>query len=420
MSIYKRIHQLLKYGLDHDLLYQEDEIYVRNRIMAVLGLDEWKGTEQADDEIPPIHEILNPILDWAYEKGIIHENTITERDILEAEIMDVLMPRPSELIHEFFRLYKQSPKRATDRFYSISKSSNYIHMDRIAKNKEWKVDTAYGTIDITINLSKPEKDPKEIAKAKGMPKSNYPVCVLCKENEGYRGRLNHPARSQHRVIPVKLAGEDWFLQYSPYVYYPEHCIVFKKDHEPMNIHEKTFERLLDFVDQFPHYFIGSNADLPIVGGSILGHDHFQGGKYTFAMEEADIEQEFRISDFTDLEAGVLKWPMSVIRLRGTKDDVFHGAVHIWKSWKTYGDLEADILAFSGDVPHNTITPIARKKGDRYEMDLVLRNNRTSCEYPDGIFHPHESVHHIKKENIGLIEVMGLAVLPDAYPVSWRT
>ena len=326
--------------------------------------------------------------------------------------MACLIGRPSEIIREFKRLYDESPSKATDYYYNLSINSNYIRWDRVQKDLKWKSHTKYGDIDITINLSKPEKDPKAIAMAKNLKSSAYPSCLLCKENEGYAGRVNHPARGNHRIIPVELNKEKWFIQYSPYVYYNEHCIVLNGEHVPMKICKETFKRLLDFTGKFPHYIIGSNADLPIVGGSILSHDHFQGGKYEFAMAKAKVEEEFHVKGFEGVTLGRVKWPMSVVRISGPdKETLINLADYILKCWKKYSDESVNIEAFTGDVPHNTITPIARRRGDDYEIDLVLRNNRTSQEHPDGIFHPHQELHHIKKENIGLIEVMGLAVLP---------
>ncbi|MBM7690864.1 UDPglucose--hexose-1-phosphate uridylyltransferase [Peribacillus deserti] len=408
MTIYQSIQSLLNYGVQQGLLEKEDLIYSRNRIMEVLGLDEWEdcGGEESSLEV-----ILKTILDWSAEQGILASNTVTERDILDTEIMNCLMPRPSEVVRTFKENYTKNPEAATDAYYHLSLASNYIRKDRIAKNKQWKSQTPYGEIDITINLSKPEKDPKEILLLKSAPQGNYPACALCRENEGYRGNLWNAARATHRIIPLTLNNEGWFLQYSPYVYYNEHSIVFRQEHLPMKISGDTFTRLLEFTEQFPHYFIGSNADLPIVGGSILTHDHFQGGRYEFAIERAETEESISLDRFPSVTLGIVNWPMSVIRVRGEKNEVQAASEFIWKSWQTYSDREADVYAFSGDTPHNTVTPIARRRGDLYEMDVVLRNNQTSEEHPDGIFHPHAELHHIKKENIGLIEVMGLAVLP---------
>lgn len=407
-AIFQDIQNLLDYGLQEKLIEAEDVIYARNRLLSVLHLYEWQEYETTRP-LPKLTEILNSILDWAFENQVLASNTTTERDILDTEIMNCLMPRPSEVIKNFYS--KKNTEEATDYFYQLSTASNYIRTDRIAKNKVWKAETPYGEIDITINLSKPEKDPKEIAMLKNAPSQSYPTCLLCKENEGYKGSLRNPARATHRIIPLNLNGEDWFFQYSPYVYYQEHSIIFKKEHVPMKISRQTFERLLAFTEQFPHYFIGSNADLPIVGGSILTHDHFQGGRYEFSIERAGVTESFNLEGYPSVTLGVVNWPMSVIRLQGNKEEVAAATEFIWKTWKEYSDPEADISAFSGETPHNTVTPIARRRGELFEMDVVLRNNRTTAEFPDGIFHPHQELHHIKKENIGLIEVMGLAVLP---------
>ena len=410
LTIYRELENLLSYGITEKLMEAEDKIYVRNRILAVLNLNEWKEAGPSA-KIPPLATILTNILDWAAENGRLHSNTVTERDILDTEIMNCLLPRPSEVVREFNNRYSEKPKKATDYFYHFSKASNYIREDRIAKNRQWKSLTPYGEMDITINLSKPEKDPKEIALLKNIPASHYPTCLLCKENEGYKGTLRHPARGSHRIIPVRLNGEGWYLQYSPYVYYNEHSIVFREDHLPMKISKQTFDRLLDFTELFPHYFLGSNADLPIVGGSILSHDHFQGGRYMFALEKAQEEKMVVLSDYPSVTIGMVKWPMSVIRVRGSKKEVAEVTDHIYREWQTYSDPSVNVISETAGVPHNTVTPIARRRGDLFEMDVVLRNNRTSEEHPDGIFHPHQELHHIKKENIGLIEVMGLAVLP---------
>ncbi len=411
-TIYEALEQLVQYGIANELLHPEDVIYTRNRLLATLQLQEWQPVEaEVPTHLSSPSSILNRIIDWAYEHGRLTTNTTTERDIWDAKLMNCLMPRPSEVIRTFYERYNEEPKRATDWFYSLSRASNYIQTDRIAKNQQWKAKTEYGDIDITINLSKPEKDPKEIAKLKDAPPSAYPKCVLCAENEGYEGTWHHPARSNHRIIPLSLLDERWYFQYSPYVYYNEHCIVFRNEHVPMKMERKTFMRLLDFIEKFPHYFIGSNADLPIVGGSILAHDHFQGGNYTFAMEKAEIEEYVSFDVFPSLTAGIVRWPMSVIRLRGPKEEVLEAADLIYRTWQTYSDPSVGIYANTGDTPHNTVTPIARQRVGLFEMDIVLRNNRTSDEHPYGIFHPHEELHHIKKENIGLIEVMGLAVLP---------
>ena len=364
------------------------------------------------DELPPIRAILNPLCDYAYEHGVIDGNSATWYDLLDTELIGIVTPRPSEVIARFRELYRRSPREATDWYYAFSGDTDYIRRDRIAKDVQWPADTAYGTLDITINLSKPEKDPKAIAAAGKAKSTGYPRCLLCAENEGYAGHLNHPARQNHRIIPITLGGADYFLQYSPYVYYSEHCIVLNRKHIPMHIDEGTFGNLLDFVTQFPHYFIGSNADLPIVGGSVLSHDHYQGGRFEFAMERAEIETPFVVPGYEDVTAGIVRWPLSVLRLRCAEPGrLVTLAGHVLAAWRAYDDPAADILHESGGERHNTITPIARRRGDDYELDLVLRNNRTTDEYPLGIFHPHAEKHHIKKENIGLIEVMGLAVLP---------
>ena len=359
-----------------------------------------------------LEDILNEMLDYAAEDGLMPEDTITYRDLFDTKIMGMLVPRPSEVIKKFQALYQISPKEATDYFYKLSRDTNYIRRYRIKKDQKWTADTEFGTLDITINLSKPEKDPKAIAAAKLAKQSGYPKCLLCKENEGYAGRVNHPARQNHRIIPVTINHSDWFFQYSPYVYYNEHCIVFNAEHTPMKIEKATFGKLLDFVEQFPHYFVGSNADLPIVGGSILSHDHFQGGHYEFAMAKAPVEKELVFKEFEDVKAGIVKWPMSVIRISAPqKERLIELADKILLAWRGYTDEDAFIFAETEGEPHNTITPIARKRGNDYELDLVLRNNITTEEHPLGVYHPHAKLHHIKKENIGLIEVMGLAVLP---------
>ena len=410
INIYLEIEKLLAFAESVKLIEKEDIVYSRNKLLAVFGLDDCEEvTETFEIEKP--YDILNRMCDWAAEKGII-ENTFDERDLFDTKVMGELTPRPSEVIRKFKEDYEVSPETATDNYYAFSQNTNYIRVDRIAKNLHWLADTEYGNIEITVNLSKPEKDPRDIAKAKLAPQSSYPKCLLCKENEGYQGRMNHPARQNHRIIPVTLTNEPWFLQYSPYVYYNEHCILFSGEHRPMKISRGSFERVLEFVDIFPHYFVGSNADLPIVGGSILSHDHFQGGHHDFPMAVAEAEETFTIKGFEDVTVEKVKWPMSVIRLRGeSKEKLVDLSDKILTAWRGYSDEKCEISAFTGDTPHNTITPIARKKNGAYEIDLVLRNNRTSEEYPLGIFHPHQELHHIKKENIGLIEVMGLAVLP---------
>ena len=355
---------------------------------------------------------MKDLLDWAVENGRIEDDT-TSRDLFDTELMGRLTPRPSQVIRAFRTRYEESPEAATDWYYQFSQDTDYILRYRIAKDVKWVAPTPYGDLDITINLSKPEKDPRAIAAAKTAPQGGYPKCQLCRENEGYAGRMNHPARQNHRIIPITIDGKDWFFQYSPYVYYNEHCIVFNGQHVPMKIDRSAFRKLLDFVKQFPHYFVGSNADLPIVGGSILSHDHFQGGRYTFAMEKAPVEKEVSFPGFEDVECGIVKWPMSVIRLRSADDDrLVDLAEKILTTWRGYTDEAAFIFAETDGEPHNTITPIARMRDGKFELDLVLRDNITTEEYPLGVYHPHQELHHIKKENIGLIEVMGLAVQPS--------
>jgi UDPglucose--hexose-1-phosphate uridylyltransferase len=412
VNIFKEIKRLINYGINKGLIYKEDEIYVRNKILEILKLDEYEDAEVEKEDLENPQKILDNILDYAYEKGVLEHNTVTYRDLLDTKIMDCFISRPSEIIRRFYEDYKKSPKLATENYYNMSRASNYIRTERTNKNLRWKTKTNFGELDITINLSKPEKDPKAIAAAKSLKSSSYPKCLLCKENEGYAGRINHPARHNHRVIPVELGNEEWFLQFSPYVYYNEHAIIFKGSHDPMKITKTTFERLLEFIEKFPHYFIGSNADLPIVGGSILSHDHFQGGNYRFPMEKAPILKKISIKGFEDVEVGIVKWPLSVIRIRSEKRNrLAELGEKILDAWRGYSDESVEILSHTNGEPHNTITPIARYKNNKFELDLVLRNNRTSDEHPMGIFHPHSDVHNIKKENIGLIEVMGLAVLP---------
>lgn len=408
------IERLLKFALKKNMISKWDVIPTRNALIDLLKLESpFEGEVEEVSEETPV-KILNNILDYAVEAGLIEENTTTYRDLFDARIMGLLMPRESEIVKEFYNKYEnESKEKATSWFYDLNKSSNYIMTQRIAKNLWWPVQTEYGDLEITINLSKPEKDPKEIAKAKLMKQLTYPKCLLCKENVGYAGRINHPARQNHRIIPMTLGNKDWFLQYSPYVYYNEHCIVFNGQHVPMKIDKAAFRKLFDFVKLFPHYFLGSNADLPIVGGSILGHDHFQGGNYTFAMAKADIIKEFSVDGFDDVKCGIVKWPLSVIRLQSKDSDrIIELADHILKAWRGYTDEDAFIYAETDGTPHNTITPIARFKDGMFELDLALRNNITTEEHPLGVYHPHEELHHIKKENIGLIEVMGLAVLPS--------
>ena len=405
------IAKLVQYGMEQGLLQEEDRIYAINRILEVLKLDDYQEQEQVPEH-PDLEETLNELLDYAAEKGLMEHNSVVYRDLFDTKLMDCLMPRPSEVTAKFRELYQKSPVEATDYFYKLSQDSNYIRRYRIKKDMRWSVPSPYGDIDISINLSKPEKDPKAIAAAKLAKQSGYPKCLLCKENVGYAGRVNHPARQNHRIIPLKINGTDWGFQYSPYVYYNEHCIVFNFEHIPMKIERATFVKLFDFIKLFPHYFIGSNADLPIVGGSILSHDHYQGGHYTFAMAKAPIEQHFMIPGYEDVEAGIVKWPLSVIRIRsGNEKRLIDLAEHVLECWRGYTDEAAFVFAETDGEPHNTITPIARKVGDTFELDLALRNNITTEEYPLGVYHPHAEYHHIKKENIGLIEVMGLAILP---------
>lgn len=410
ININHEINRLINFALKKNLINNDDIIYSTNMILGVLNLNEFEVCE-VDETLETPTPILENILDYACENNLI-ENTVTERDLFDTLIMNCVMPRPSEVINNFNNLYNISPTKATEYYYDLSISSNYIRKDRIDKNIIWKAPTEYGDLDITINLSKPEKDPRDIAKAKLIKSSSYPKCLLCKENEGFYGHINHPARQTHRIIPLDFDKQKYFLQYSPYTYYNEHCIILNSEHIPMKINKDTFRNLLIFTDILPHYFAGSNADLPIVGGSILSHDHYQGGHYTFAMEKAIIEKNYSVKNYEDVEIGRVKWPMSVVRLSSNdKDKLLDLADHILTSWRSYSDESVNILSHTADEPHNTITPIARKRNNKYELDLVLRNNRTSTEHPLGIFHPHSEVHHIKKENIGLIEVMGLAVLP---------
>ena len=406
----KSIRKLVCYGLEKELFTERDRIFVTNRLLEILHIDSFDCEENF--EKVNLEETLKELLDFAVEQKLI-EDDITSRDLFDTKLMSALMPRPSEVTEKFYKLYNEkSPKDATDYFYKLSCDSDYIRRYRIEKDVKWVSPTEYGDLDITINLSKPEKDPKAIAAAKTAKQGGYPKCMLCRECEGYAGRINFPARQNHRVIPVTINDSEWCLQYSPYVYYNEHCIVFNSEHSPMSINHQTFKKLLDFVELFPHYFVGSNADLPIVGGSILTHDHFQGGNYTFAMAKAPIETPVTFKDFPEVEAGIVKWPMSVIRLSHENTDVLISlACKILDAWRGYTDEDAFIFAETEGEPHNTITPIARKKGDKFELDLVLRNNITTKEHPLGVYHPHAELHHIKKENIGLIEVMGLAVLP---------
>ena len=404
------LNRLIEFALFHKLITPEDRTWAANSLIGILGIHTFEPERITETFGTSPDSILAKILDWAAENNLI-ENTETERDLLDTELMGALTPRPSDVIAEFEALRAESPVKATDYFYNLGVSSNYIRSERTAKNICWKTLTDYGELDITINMSKPEKDPRDIAKARAIKSTGYPKCLLCRENEGFYGHHGHPARQNIRLVPVELNGRSWFFQYSPYSYYNEHCIVLDENHVPMLISRETFENLFAFTEKFPHYFVGSNADLPIVGGSILSHDHYQGGRYVYAMELAPIEREYRTSD-PEITAGRVKWPMSAIRLRsGNPGKLVDMADKILSAWREWTDESQGILAYSDGEPHNTITPIARRRGNDYELDLVLRNNRTSNEHPLGIFHPHAEVHHIKKENIGLIEVMGLAVLP---------
>ena len=406
----EQIAALVQYGISSGLLPECEKIYTTNLLLDLFGEDEYTEPETVPEE--SLENILKHLLDEACRRGII-EDSITYRDLFDTKIMNCLTPRPSQVQQTFWQKYQESPKAATDYFYKLSQDSDYIRRYRVCKDQKWKVDSEYGEIDITINLSKPEKDPKAIAAARNSKTAAYPKCQLCMENEGYAGRVNHPARENHRIIPITINGSRWGFQYSPYVYYNEHCIVLNGEHVPMKIDRAAFMKLFDFVRQFPHYFLGSNADLPIVGGSILSHDHFQGGNYTFAMAKAPIEIPVTIPGYEDVESGILKWPLSVLRIRHKDPErLIDLADHVLQEWRNYTDADAFIFAETDGEPHNTITPIARRKGDMYELDLTLRNNITTEEHPLGVFHPHADLHHIKKENIGLIEVMGLAVLPS--------
>ena len=409
MMIFNAIEALVLYGIQTGLIDHNESVYTRNRLLDVLHEDAFEAAEPMKGTLP---DILKVLTDHAVQKGLCAD-TSESRDIYDTRLMNCLTPRPGEVNRRFFALYAQSRQAATDWFYRFSGDVNYIRRDRIARDRRWKVQSEYGEIDITINLSKPEKDPRDIAAAGKAKTTAYPLCQLCIENVGYAGRIGHPARANHRVLPIDICGEEWFFQYSPYVYYNEHCIVFNGDHVPMFISKKAFEKLFDFVRQFPHYFVGSNADLPIVGGSILSHEHFQGGRYTFAMERAESEYCFAVKGYEDIACGIVKWPLSVIRLRGCDSGrLVELAAMILDNWRGYTDESVNILSETDGVPHNTITPIARRRGEGFELDLCLRNNLTTDEHPLGLFHPHAQRHHIKKENIGLIEVMGLAVLPS--------
>ncbi len=404
------LNPLINYALEKGLIKEDDKIYVRNMLLDILNLDEYE--EVTEKEEKSLEEILENILDFAVSTKLI-DDSVTSKDLLDTKIMGALTPMPSSVREKFSALYKKSPESATEYFYKLSCDTDYIRTYRVEKDEKWKADTEFGEMDITINLSKPEKDPKEIAAQKLLKQSAYPKCMLCKENEGYKGRANHPARQNLRLIPVTINNENWFFQYSPYVYYNEHCIVFKGEHEPMKIDRSSFVKLLDFVHAYPHYFVGSNADLPIVGGSILSHDHFQGGKYTFAMMKAESEISLDFKGFDDVSASIVKWPMSTIRLEAKdRSELIDLSEKILKVWRNYSDESAFVFSHTDGEAHNTITPIACKSGELYRLDLVLRNNITTKEHPLGVYHPHGELHHIKKENIGLIEVMGLAVLPS--------
>jgi UDPglucose--hexose-1-phosphate uridylyltransferase len=412
--IQKSIRKLTEYGIVTGLITEADRIYTYNRLLELFDLDE---LDEDDTDVSvkteDLEDILAEMLSYAHDFGLMPEDDIVHRDLFDTKIMGLLTPRPSEVISTFHALYEKSPRQATDFYYKFSQDTDYIRRYRIARDMKWTADTEYGRLDITINLSKPEKDPRAIAAARAAKQSGYPKCLLCRENVGYRGRLNHPARQNHRVMPVTIQDSDWNMQYSPYVYYNEHCIVFNGEHVPMKIEHGTFCKLLDFVEQFPHYFVGSNADLPIVGGSILSHDHFQGGHYEFAMDRAPVEREFQVMGFEEVEAGIVKWPMSVIRLRcKDRNKLTELSDLILERWRGYTDESAFIFAETDGEPHNTITPIAHYKDGKFQLDLVLRNNITTEEHPLGVFHPHQELHHIKKENIGLIEVLGLAILPS--------
>ena len=410
--LYENIRHLVDYGIRTGLTPECERIYTTNLLLDLFHEDNYEEPEAVAYGSPDLETILANLLNIAVERGIIEDNVVY-RDLFDTKLMNCLLPRPAQVQAAFWKKYAISPEKATDYYYKFSQDSDYIRRYRVAKDLKWKVDSPYGEIDITINLSKPEKDPKAIAAARNAAASSYPKCQLCMENEGYAGRVNHPARENHRIIPITINQSNWGFQYSPYVYYNEHCIVFNGEHVPMKIDRAAFTKLFDFIKLFPHYFLGSNADLPIVGGSILSHDHFQGGHYTFAMAKAKIELPVTIPGYEDVEAGIVKWPLSVLRIR-SKDTsrLIDLAEHVLNCWRSYTDEDAFIYAETNGEPHNTITPIARKNGDTYELDLTLRNNITTDEHPLGVYHPHAQYHHIKKENIGLIEVMGLAVLPS--------
>ena len=409
--LFENIKKLVQYGIDTGLTPECERIYTTNLLLDLFGEENYEDTDIQGEEIN-LETVLGALLDEACKRGIIEDSTVY-RDLFDTKLMNCLTPRPAQVQAEFAKRYEVSPKEATDYFYKLSQDSDYIRRYRVKKDRKWKVDSAYGEIDITINLSKPEKDPKAIAAAKNAKVSSYPKCQLCVENEGYAGRVNHPARENHRIIPITVNDSAWGFQYSPYVYYNEHCIVFNGEHTPMKIEKQTFVKLFDFVKLFPHYFLGSNADLPIVGGSILSHDHFQGGNYTFAMAKAPMEETFKLKNFEDVEVGIVKWPLSVLRLRSTDESrLIELGAHILDAWRGYTDEAVFVFASTDGEPHNTITPIARKVGDTYELDLALRNNITTEEHPLGVYHPHAQWHNIKKENIGLIEVIVLALLPS--------
>ena len=404
------IKQLVRYAETQGLIEAQDRVWAINRLLEVMQKETFDDP-QVSDVLPPLEDILAVLLDDAAARGLI-QNDVTSRDLFDTKLMGALTPPPSAVTKKFYALYETSPKQATDFFYHFSRSTDYIRVYRVAKDLKWQTETEYGFLDITVNLSKPEKTPEEIAAAKKAKQGGYPKCLLCPENEGYAGRVNHPARQNHRILPITIDGGDWGFQYSPYVYYNEHCIVFNKQHIPMKIDRSAFNKLLDFIALFPHYFIGSNADLPIVGGSILSHEHFQGGNYDFAMAKAPIERSFSVKGYEDVTCGVVKWPMSVVRLQSAdRDRLVDLADRILTAWRSYSDERCFVFAETDGEPHNTVTPIARKRGEQFELDLVLRNNITTEEHPLGVFHPHSELHNIKKENIGLIEVMGLAVLP---------
>ena len=408
----REIQALVTYALDTGLIEPCERMWAVNTLLEALGLDSYTEPETPAERPVELTAVLTALMDDAHARGVLKEDSVVYRDLFDTMLMGRLTPRPAQVIDKFRALYAQSPETATNWYYQFSQDTNYIRRDRIAKDVKWLSPTEYGELDITINLSKPEKDPKAIAAARNLPASNYPRCQLCAENEGYAGRVNHPARQNHRIVPITINGSPWFLQYSPYVYYNEHCICLNSEHVPMKIDRACFAKLLDFVGQFPHYFVGSNADLPIVGGSILAHDHFQGGHYTFAMAKAPVETPFTFPGYEDVKAGIVKWPMSVVRLTAADPErLIDLADKILLSWRGYTDETVFIFAETDGEPHNTITPIARRRGEDYELDLVLRNNITTAEHPLGVYHPHAELHHIKKENIGLIEVMGLAVLP---------